>query len=819
MLPPTMRNAWVAARRLVRAACWIFAVLMSLPATAQAGRLLINENPGALPRELTVGGNALYFSAYDGVHGSELWRIDETGRARMVYDLVEGPVDSFPRILRGTPRGLAFNARQRVDAFTWAGGLFYTEGTPETTRRLTAHLHYDDGSVNEQEFLALFDMAVAGDSLVIMANWGAVGTEIGLFDTTTGGDRIRIVDTTPGFVPGLHPDQRLAAIADRVYFASRAEDLESALWVTDGTPEGTVPLRGPDGRPIAGGPMLQRGQLNGKVLSLNDCDRYLFWIGDGETDQMRPVPRPEGMDFRVVQREQVAATCNHLYFQADCPVHGVELWRTDGTAEGTGLVKDIEPGRRSSWPYALTPLDDRLVFVAITEAHGKELWITDGTPEGTRMLADLYPGPVGSEPYQLTAYRDMVLFACTHPEYGEQLWRTDGTPEGTRVVRHIYPGNPAEPYYLAEFNGNVYFSASSPGYSQQVWQTDGTEEGTVMAAAINPPQLLVNSSRPRQLTPAGDHLYFTARHPDGRVRVWRTGGCSETTSVAPDPPDGLLFEPDDLRAAGEALVFTALLGHERRCWRWDGQGLSAVPCDEVPEGAPVEDLRELLGETLFLEMRGYGAADGNWAYLGDTLYFAGYGPGVGIELWALPAGASVPHLVKDCYPGPASSNPSEFVVVNDLLFFVAEDPTQGVEIWQSDGTPEGTYITQDYLPSPVGGVPHALTAHHGGLYALHRHSAGEGYGYGLSLHIPGPHPETSIPIDRAHSVIRPRQLTPAGRFLYFTADHPRYGEELWRTDGTRPGTQMVKNILPSEVFDEDEGRWAPAKNLRKNSVQ
>ena len=65
-----------------------------------------------------------------------------------------------------------------------------------------------------------------------------------------------------------------------------------------------------------------------------------------------------------------------LYFAA-YDAHGNEPWKTDGTAAGTALVKDIAPGLASSSPNGLTVLGPELVFVANDGVHGWEWWNPD----------------------------------------------------------------------------------------------------------------------------------------------------------------------------------------------------------------------------------------------------------------------------------------------------------------------------------------------------------------------------------------------------------------------------------------------------------
>ncbi|GBF00439.1 hyalin, partial [Microcystis aeruginosa NIES-298] len=51
---------------------------------------------------------------------------------------------------------------------------------------------------------------------------------------------------------------------------------------------------------------------------------------------------------------------NTLFFTANDGVNGYELWKSDGTAAGTVLVKDINPGGSWSFPENLTAVGSTL---------------------------------------------------------------------------------------------------------------------------------------------------------------------------------------------------------------------------------------------------------------------------------------------------------------------------------------------------------------------------------------------------------------------------------------------------------------------------
>src|SRR3954471_7153210 len=96
------------------------------------------------------------------------------------------------------------------------------------------------------------------------------------------------------------------------------------------------------------------------------------------------------VDFGATITSPPVAMNGALYFSATDPAHGDELWRSDGTAAGTYLLKDIHQGASKSSPRSLTVVGDTLFFSAIDGTHGTELWESDGTAAGTAMVRDTY---------------------------------------------------------------------------------------------------------------------------------------------------------------------------------------------------------------------------------------------------------------------------------------------------------------------------------------------------------------------------------------------------------------------------------------------
>src|SRR5262249_34655604 len=141
-----------------------------------------------------------------------------------------------------------------------------------------------------------------------------------------------------------------------------------------------------------------------------------------------------------------------LYFAANDGANGTELWRTDGTTDGTTIVKDIVAGEGPSWPWQLVTVDNSLYFVV----NGTELWKSDGTADGTALVKQfsIYLS-------DLTVVGNTIYFGTDDGTSGRELWKSDGTGEGTVLVKDIAmgPGN-SNPWYLTAVGSKLFFTAN-----------------------------------------------------------------------------------------------------------------------------------------------------------------------------------------------------------------------------------------------------------------------------------------------------------------------------------------------------------------------
>jgi hypothetical protein len=176
-----------------------------------------------------------------------------------------------------------------------------------------------------------------------------------------------------------------------------------------------------------------------------------------------------------------------------------DLWRTDGTVEGT-----VALGRRGSSGINFATIGDRLIFRA---AGSETLWTSDGTAAGTAQFAAVTA-------YGFIGLGDRVLFV-TGPFEEQVVWTTNGTAGGTlplaRLGRGLLAGAVAAG--ARTFLASVSF-AQSTGLGYALWASDGTAARTAIVHQFD--------HRPEELAMAlsGNHLFFAAVAADVGDELW-----------------------------------------------------------------------------------------------------------------------------------------------------------------------------------------------------------------------------------------------------------------------------------------------------------
>lgn len=254
------------------------------------------------------------------------------------------------------------------------------------------------------------------------------------------------------------------------------------------------------------------------------------------------------------------------FFAASDALHGMELWRSDGTAGGTYMVADIAPGLPGSNPVDLTAVNGLVFFAANNGVSGIELWCSDGSSQGTRLVSDINPGPGSSSPQQLTGYAGYVYFFASNGAGPAALWRSDGTAAGTIPVSSLGGSTPVQ---MSVVNGALQILTNDPSAGYESWMSDGTAAGTVLSPSL--PVSATVSWLPVTLTTTGTPLinlggykiYFGA-NPMALTSVIDVPNPAASSYVVPNLTQGTLYfavtayTSDGLESSLSTIVGAAL---------------------------------------------------------------------------------------------------------------------------------------------------------------------------------------------------------------------------------------------------------------------
>jgi ELWxxDGT repeat protein len=376
----------------------------------------------------------------------------------------------------------------------------------------------------------------------------------------------------------------------------------------------------------------------------------------------------------------------------------------------------------------------------LTDSSGN-LWVTDGTASGTTQ----YTSKVTVDSTQsVVVLNGKAYFAGISATTGSELWVTDGTDAGTILLKDIRAGNgSSEPRGITIYNNAIYFFASTVNEGIELWKSDGTSLGTTLVKDINPGTASSYNKNQTILYVSNNILYFNADDGTHGTELWKTDGTTAGTVLLADiNPGAASSNCAGLTPLGATLFFSANDGtHGTELWKTDGTTAGTVLVADLANG-------------------GSGSSPQQFVAFQNKMFFLAF-VSTTYKLFSSDGTTANTVLVKSFAPG-AVPLLATAVIINNKLYFSNFTITSGLELWSSDGTTAGTVLFKDINP---------------------------GGGSSGAIFLPNISPLIENNIGDIHTNLFNGKI-------FFIADDGTHGTELWITDGTDAGTQMVKDINP-----------------------
>jgi ELWxxDGT repeat protein len=583
------------------------------------------------------------------------------------------------------------------------------------------------------------------------------------------------------------------------------------LWKTDGTPAGTVRVRDinpamrSDGSAESSDPhslLVWNGTLY--FVAFHPEFEWDIWKSDGSLEGTVPVHDYPG------RPQNLTIAGGRLFSTTDGQGH---LWTSDGTSAGTRQLSVFELP-----PHDLVDVNGKLLFAARTAAAGWELWSSDGTVAGTTLVKDIQPGAASSDPQRLSVFAGMLYFEADAGS-GRELWLSDGTTAGTQPAASIRPGYVgAQPGTFHTVGSRTLFAKYDTAHGVELWQGDGTLAGTSLVMDVRPgPESAVS----RFMVVYANQLIFMAFTDSLGGELWRSDGTPAGTQLLKDivpGPRGSIWEPGFAVMNG-ILYFPASSGLGETVWRTDGTTAGTVQVSSALRLDPQEQT----------DGRYFGVCNGTLlfqasVFQGNILHELcrsdGTAAGSGLLVQVNPPGITI------------SSQATPYFGLGGRAYLYANDGGSGDGLWSSDGTAAGTRHVMPGAP-----ILHNVHAFGGGyLFGMDRPVGSlwrvDGAGSFQQL-LPGTVVRDFVTINGmvlfgggptlTNVEIWTTDGTPTGTRLwldvnpspnasgllsgfahlggwyYFSGNNGTAGPELWRTDGTLAGTAMFADLRPGSI--------------------
>jgi ELWxxDGT repeat protein len=368
----------------------------------------LREGPGSNPGWITPVENRVFFSADDAIIGRELYVTDGTYDGTvLVTDIWPGADSSNPSNLTALGNRVFFVARDPAKGIA----VYVSDGTEAGTLRL----------MRRRSCGAANDALIAFGSQVVFAAKAADGVTCSLFvsDGT--------VEGTTVAVPSIRGFGQPMLFNGRIVFTTPNDSDGAELWKTDAALGGTTKFV----RNFSGGVIEMVISRRVLYMTVGTFFDRTMWKSDGTsagTDKVRGVPN---------NPVYLTNLNGILYFGS-----GYALWRTNGSAAGTRVVRYFGYGIADN---KFVVAGNRLFFTAGDDAASFGLWKSNGNAAGTRFAAKalIYDSTgLGGDLYGSGCALDANNqgIGCSG---GALLFTSDGTEAGTHPIdgaQNLQPG-------------------------------------------------------------------------------------------------------------------------------------------------------------------------------------------------------------------------------------------------------------------------------------------------------------------------------------------------------------------------------------------